>query len=156
MESTEREFRALLENSQNDPDYYAQKLALDISLRISRELKNLGMTRKAFGEKIEVSGGRVTQMLSGDSNLTLLSLCRLALGVGLRPAIAFSSFAGINVSATPAVSESSNEREMTMARADEVALAHCVEMILRPRVTVGRQTAEEPDKSSLPDFALAG
>ena len=32
----------------------------------------------------------MTQALSGDSNLTLLSLCRLALGVGFRPEIAFS------------------------------------------------------------------
>ena len=41
MENTEREFRALLESSQNDPNYYAQKLALDISLRISQRLKTL-------------------------------------------------------------------------------------------------------------------
>jgi transcriptional regulator with XRE-family HTH domain len=51
---------------------------------IAGMLESLGITQRELGERIGVSPGRVSQILSGEENLTLRSLGALAWALGVR------------------------------------------------------------------------
>lgn len=49
---------------------------------INRRMVMNGMTRQGLARKIGVTEGRISQMLSGNQNLTLRTLATMAVGVG--------------------------------------------------------------------------
>ncbi len=91
MHDGERAFRALLEDWKDDPDFVAEGIAVELSSAINSALKSRKMTQKQLAEKIQVSAARISQIMSGNLNLTLLTMCKVALGVGLHPKLEFLS-----------------------------------------------------------------
>lgn len=91
MHDGERAFRGLIEHWKEDPEYTAQAIALELSAAITRKLEELSLTRTELSRRLKVSPGRVSQVLAGNVNLTLLSVCKAALAVGLRPSMVFAS-----------------------------------------------------------------
>jgi transcriptional regulator with XRE-family HTH domain len=89
MHEGEKAFRDLLEIWKDDPEFVAEGIALELSVAVNSALTSMRMTQKQLAEKIHVSSGRISQILKGNLNLTLLSICKVALGVGLKPAVAF-------------------------------------------------------------------
>ncbi len=75
----------------NDPSLVAEGIALDLSVRINEQLERLRLTRKALADRLNVSQARVSQIMGGQINMTLLTMCRVALAVGLLPRMDFQT-----------------------------------------------------------------
>lgn len=87
MSSGSHGFDELLEKWNDDPAFVAEGIALDLSISLNKRLEQLEMTRKELAERVQVSPGRISQIMAGNINLTLLSICKVALAVGLRPSL---------------------------------------------------------------------
>ena len=75
----------------DDPGQTAESIALDLAIQINKRLLALFLSRKEFAERLGVSQARVSQILSGQTNLTLLSICKAAAAVGLSASILFAA-----------------------------------------------------------------
>ncbi len=84
-------FGGLLEKWKDDPAFVAEGIAIDLSIAVNKQLERLEMTRKQLAERVHVSPGRVSQIMAGNINLTLLSICKVALAVGLKPSLNLSA-----------------------------------------------------------------
>jgi transcriptional regulator with XRE-family HTH domain len=73
----------------NDPEYVADWLSLQLSMKVARVMATEGLTRRAMAQKLGVSPAYVSKVLVGHSNLTLKSLAKFALALGMRPEITF-------------------------------------------------------------------
>ena len=49
-----------------------------IGLRISRRRQELGLSQRAFGERVEMAQGNVHRIENGDQNVTIRTLCKIA------------------------------------------------------------------------------
>jgi transcriptional regulator with XRE-family HTH domain len=87
MTAGELWWKRLHEGLSQDPVYLAEGISLDISLQVSRAIRASGLTRKDLAERLGVSQPYVSQILGGPTNLTILTLCKLAVALGLRPSI---------------------------------------------------------------------
>lgn len=58
--------------------------AMDISGSVYTRLKELKMTQKELAEKLDVTPGRVTQIIKGDPGMTLKTLARLEHALDMR------------------------------------------------------------------------
>jgi transcriptional regulator with XRE-family HTH domain len=83
-------FDGLLERWREDPALVAEGIALDLSVTLNKRLEQLDMTRKVLADRVQVSPGRISQIMAGNINLTLLSICKVALAVGLVPSLNLS------------------------------------------------------------------
>lgn len=54
--------------------YEATRLAHDVVWQITRHMAEHGITRAALAQQMKVTPGRISQILSGDENLTLRTL----------------------------------------------------------------------------------
>jgi transcriptional regulator with XRE-family HTH domain len=90
MSSGNGGFGGLLERWKDDPAFMAEGIALDLSIALNRKLEQLEMTRKELADRVRVSPGRISQIMAGNINLTLLSICKVAMAVGLRPSLNLS------------------------------------------------------------------
>lgn len=64
--------------AQKTPEYKAEALAIDVAIQIGNRLKELSISRKQLSDRLKVSKAYVSQLLQGKSNMTLLTLCRVA------------------------------------------------------------------------------
>ena len=69
---------------QGDPEFEFDVLAIDIGERIVERMEELRMTRTALAAAMGVSKARISQILSGNDNLTLKSLVAVAIGLESR------------------------------------------------------------------------
>jgi len=60
------------------PEYLAESLAFDMSLEIYRQMKELGLSQTAFAKRLGVSKAYVSQIFDGKTNMTILSLAKIA------------------------------------------------------------------------------
>lgn len=74
---------SILENYVPTADEMAWDHAMDISGSIYTRLKELGMSQKDLADKLEVSPGRVSQIIKGDPGMTLRSLAKLEVALGI-------------------------------------------------------------------------
>jgi transcriptional regulator with XRE-family HTH domain len=94
------------------PEYKAEALAIDVAIQVSNRLKALSLSKKQLSERLRVSKAYVSQLMQGKSNMTLLTLCRVAdaidfeLFVGMRPrrAVSYGVRAPEGIRITSAVS----------------------------------------------------
>jgi transcriptional regulator with XRE-family HTH domain len=91
MSNSSGGFGGLLEKWKDDPAFVAAGIAIDLSIAVNKQLERLEMTRKQLAERVHVSPGRVSQIMAGNINLTLLSICKVALAVGLKPSLNLSA-----------------------------------------------------------------
>ena len=69
---------------EGDPEFEFDLLAIDIGERMVERMEQLSMTRTELAGKIGVSKARISQILSGNDNLTLKSLVAVAGGLESR------------------------------------------------------------------------
>ena len=87
MGEGERWWKELNDGLKNDPVFIAEGIALDIALNVSDRLTQLGMTQKDLASRLGVSAPYVSQILGGQTNLTVLTLCRLSRALRLKLSI---------------------------------------------------------------------
>ena len=78
-------------------------LVMEATDTVGGLLESLGLSQKELAERLGVTAGRVSQILSGSENLTLRSLGALGWALGIRFDLAPSSMA--NRQGTPAVND---------------------------------------------------
>lgn len=64
------------------PEYLAEGLAFELSLEIYRQMQEAGLSQTAFARQLGVSKAYVSQILGGKTNLTILSLAKIAKALG--------------------------------------------------------------------------
>ena len=69
---------------QGDPEFEFDLLAIEVGERIVERMEELGMTRTELAAAVGVSKARISQILSGNDNLTLKSLVAVAVGLESR------------------------------------------------------------------------
>ncbi|MET9417262.1 helix-turn-helix transcriptional regulator [Streptomyces klenkii] len=78
------------------------RLARHATASLAGLLAERGMTRKDLAESMGVSPGRVSQILSGDENLTMRSLAAVADALDVKMEISFSEPATAGCQESPA------------------------------------------------------
>ncbi len=76
---------------ENDPEMIAIDVQMDVALEVERLMESEGVTQKELAGKIGVSPARVTQILSGERNLTIKTIVKIATAMGMRPRIDFTA-----------------------------------------------------------------
>lgn len=84
MPNDKRWWEDLTERLEGDPEYLAEKIAADLALRVEGRLEERDMSRKDLADRLKVSKAYVSQVLNGHTNMTLLSLCKLAHALDLQ------------------------------------------------------------------------
>lgn len=75
---TEKWFKGMLESFEGDLDFRLEMIILDVTERISKRMKEKGISRTKLAELLKVSPPAVTKFLNGKSNFTLRKLLLLA------------------------------------------------------------------------------
>jgi len=65
------------------PETRAFEYALDISVAVYKAMQEQGLTQKALADRMGVSQGRLSQLLNMQSNLTLKTIARFELALGI-------------------------------------------------------------------------
>jgi DNA-binding Xre family transcriptional regulator len=66
----------------SNPDYEAARLPLDMTTAITWFMKENGITKSELAKRLNLTPGRVSQILSGDENLTLRTLATVCAALG--------------------------------------------------------------------------
>ncbi len=69
---------------EGDLDFEFDRLAIEVGERIVERMEELEMTRSKLATALGVSKARISQILSGDDNLTLKTLVAVSLGLESR------------------------------------------------------------------------
>ncbi len=72
-----------------DPEYVADWLSLQLSAKLASIIVREGVTRRSIAQKLGVSPAYVSKVLGGHPNMTILSMTKFAMALGLRPTITF-------------------------------------------------------------------
>ncbi len=67
----------------DDPEFTAEGLAIEFTEQIARAMKSQGVTKAELGRRMGVSRAYTTRILDAPPNLTLLSIAKVALSLGL-------------------------------------------------------------------------
>jgi transcriptional regulator with XRE-family HTH domain len=70
-------FKRMLDQYEDDPEYVAEGILIDINEQIVRLMKHLDMNKSQLAEKLGVSNAYVTKLLGGNENLTIKQLVRI-------------------------------------------------------------------------------
>jgi len=70
------------QEAQKDPVYLAESLALEIAIEVYRQMKEAGLSQTRFAERLGVSKPYVSQVLQGKTNMTILTLAKIAKALG--------------------------------------------------------------------------
>ena len=89
MEATKFKLEEELRALQSDPEYVAGDLAADIAEQILRALNNRqGENTQAWlADQMGMTRQRVSYILAGPPNMTLLTLAKMSLALGMRPEV---------------------------------------------------------------------
>jgi transcriptional regulator with XRE-family HTH domain len=67
----------------SDPTFVAEDIVLDIAVQIAEAMEDAGVsTQKELAERLNISPSAVSQLLSGDQNVSIHRLVRVALALG--------------------------------------------------------------------------
>jgi len=83
-------FAAMHEGFRDDPEYVAEGLALDVVIELGRAMRNQGLTQSELARRIGASPAFVSQTLHGKPNMTLLTLAKFALALGLECSVSLT------------------------------------------------------------------
>ena len=71
----------------HDPEFVANGLALAIAEDVVQSMEDLGVSNAELARRMGVSRSYVTRVLDAPPNLTLLSISKVALALGLTPEV---------------------------------------------------------------------
>lgn len=80
---------------QNDPEFIAEGLAIDVIEEALEILERRGGTQSSLAQTMGVSRQSVSRMFNAPSNLTLLSIARIAVALEIEPKVILDSGAYI-------------------------------------------------------------
>lgn len=83
-----------LQALQQDPEFVAGALALDITENALRIMQAQGINRLQMAKRMGVSRAYVTRLFNAPPNLTLETIARLALALGMSPQVSFAPLSG--------------------------------------------------------------
>ena len=86
MKASEWYEQALLER-QSTPEFQTERLLLEIGEELVSHLESQGMTQAELARRLNVSPPFVSRLLSGNPNLTLKTLGRIAHALGVRVSV---------------------------------------------------------------------
>lgn len=69
---------------QTDPTFVAEQLILDIVVQIATVMEDEGIVQKELAEELDISPSAMSQLLSGQQNVSLKRLVKVALALGMR------------------------------------------------------------------------
>ena len=67
----------------DDPEFVAEGLAMKFAEQIARAMKSQGVTKAELGRRLGTSRAYTTRILDAPPNLTLLSMAKVTLALGL-------------------------------------------------------------------------
>lgn len=67
----------------DDAEFKAEVVLLDLNEQIVSWMQRQGLKRSELAERLGVSRAYVTQLLAGNPNLTVKTLCRIAIALGV-------------------------------------------------------------------------
>lgn len=73
----------------SQPTYWLTEIRMDLMRAVDDFMKAKGMNRRQLAAHLECSPGYISQMLNGDTNVSLEKLCDVALAVGKVPTVKF-------------------------------------------------------------------
>ncbi|QGT77730.1 helix-turn-helix domain-containing protein [Guyparkeria halophila] len=76
-------------DAENDLELITIDVQLDVALEVEQIMENQGVSRKELAERIGHSPAYVTKVLSGDANMTISTMVKLANALDRRPRIEF-------------------------------------------------------------------
>lgn len=76
-----------LDRYRDDPEYVLEGVVLDLTDQIAVAMQDQGISRAELAERLGVSRAYITKVLGGSTNMTLRTLVRLALALGLVPEV---------------------------------------------------------------------
>jgi transcriptional regulator with XRE-family HTH domain len=79
--------RGEVQKYQDDPDFVAEGLALDVMEDAAEIMHDANLSRTALANRMKVSSARVSQLFNAHPNLTLRSVAQVAIALGARPYI---------------------------------------------------------------------
>lgn len=84
----------IYEKHSNTPEYVSMLLAMNFTHQISTVMAQEGLTQRAMAGRLGVSEAYLSRVLSGHPNMTLKTMAKLSLAVGLMPAVSFGKVPG--------------------------------------------------------------
>jgi len=69
---------------QADPTFVAEQLILDITVKIATVMEEKGVTQKELANQLDISPSALSQLLSGDQNISIKRLVKVALALGMQ------------------------------------------------------------------------
>ncbi len=82
-------FSEALEKSRHTEEFQLESLLYTLTEEFHRRMKELGMTQRELARKLNVTDAYVSKLLSGNANMSLKTLVKLALALGLEVEISF-------------------------------------------------------------------
>ena len=73
----------------SQPSYWLSEIRLDLMRSVEDYMKAHGLNRRQLADHLACTPAYVSQMLNGDTNVSLEKLCEVALAVGKVPAVKF-------------------------------------------------------------------
>lgn len=91
QQAEERTLERWVREYENDPEFIADGLSADVVEDVLRLLEKQGHNQTWLGDKMGVSRERVSRLFKAPPNLTLLSIARLSVALGVKPKVLLDS-----------------------------------------------------------------
>lgn len=79
----------LTDGLENDPEYQAESISIDLAIKINEKMNEKKISRAELAKKLQVSKAYISQALQGKNNMTLLTICKLGAALDLNPKVLF-------------------------------------------------------------------
>ncbi len=77
----------LTDGIEETPEYQAECFAIKIAMEIGKRIKELNITKMELAKNLGVSKSYISQILQGSNNMTILTICKIAKALGMKPDI---------------------------------------------------------------------
>lgn len=111
-QSVDHAFERYVAEYQQDPDFLAEQMALDVVEHAVKLMKASNMTQADLARKIGVSRARISRILNAHPNLTLRSIAMLGFAVGGKP------YAGLSTQPPQQALDGSHRSQLTAIRGE--------------------------------------
>jgi len=82
-----KEFEQVYNNLQNTLEFEIENISFDIAAQIYDRIKELKITQTELSKNLGVSKSYISQVLNGNSNLTIKSFVKIANAIDLKPVV---------------------------------------------------------------------
>ena len=89
--NAETDFEVWPREYENDPEYIANGFALEVAEEASQLIEEKGLNQTRLAESMGVSRAHVSNVLNAPPNMTLLTLARLGVALGVLPMVTLDS-----------------------------------------------------------------